>query len=117
HALVRLLLAYSLSSDSLSYKLHPISIAQFFHPGYRRRLATAEAFYHVVEVAGGFAQTDDALLNAVPFDQKNKIGAVTVHHRGLWNHYPRRGLPVFRCRSGVGEKIDARIHLGTQLLI
>src|SRR5215472_8665366 len=69
--------------NSLTSDLDAISIAQFVHPGDGGRLASAEAFHHVIKIARDFADPDDSLLDTTALDHKNKIAAITVHYGGL----------------------------------
>src|SRR5262249_8223014 len=103
-------------SDSLIGYLHAISVAQLVHPGDRGRLATAQAFHNMVEIASEVTHANNSLLDAVALHHKHKIAAISVHDRGLRHQHACGRPPVFR-PNRVGQKVDSGIHFRPQLLI
>src|SRR5689334_9715221 len=99
-----------------SLNFDSISIAELIDSRYRNGLVTTQSIENYVSVAGLFSGTDCSLLNLVTFNDEHKRAVVLFHDRGFW-HEHTRGRFVFSGGSFVGEEVDSRVHLRTQLLV
>src|SRR6266404_3457439 len=78
----------------LSRYFNAISIAQLVGPRHGGRFTPAQPFENVVEISRRFAETYDSLFDAITFDNKNKIAAVSMNHGGFRSQHPRHRLAV-----------------------
>src|SRR3989442_5549051 len=101
--------------SSLGAYLHAIAIAQPGSAGSSRGLTTTQSFKDVIKISRFLTKAYGPLFCFVTFDDEDKVATIFPNHGSFGHQHARSRLAL--AASGIGQKVDARIHFRTQLLI